>query len=486
MYMGCHNTRSYIDHPLPTKVPEALRSSHIHIRRFLYDHNFYLAFIPQPITFNGKVLSCLNVSNLTLPLEEVDRRPYASTLHDFQLHPALVQQWQDLELTILHLEQLLWNRALLLPLELELPMLPSTFRQSYTTRFSTREAAQRVAMAMKTSFLMHFAFISFLVCARTVADDSNPNYPRWAATLLDAGLLSDALYADLSTTWVFDLTVRRIGGFVCLDQGSHTAPAGPSPSTSTQWFSFLPQILAQAFRLPVWICVPEPLPNTHDESRWRVCRRYLPLPEQIDRLSLPMTQGSVIPSNPPSSPLAIGDEERADVMTYPTKEDKSFDVFFEQLRLWIEWQIQRGGATARRAAERLLEQQNTSQYPDQRIKVWEWQISAGGQWHFEARSSQASHRRDLWAATTSNQRIFDPFHLEYHVSKQLPSGTHVSTRDQEQGTNNDVFADSPDLQHGSACPDNDTSIVTHIASRPTTAQYNRMSSNSGELGELLT
>lgn len=120
----------------------------------------------------------------------------------------------------------------------------------------------------------------------------------------------------------------------------------------------------------MWMCVSQHLRSTDDENRWCGCPRYLLRREHLNRLSLPTTHGSVIPSNPPSSLLRIGNARCDDVeMTYPTKEDKHFVVFFEQLRLGIEWQFRHEGATACRTAERLLEQQDSSVYPHQPFKV---------------------------------------------------------------------------------------------------------------------
>ena len=438
---------------MPLNFPERPRARYayddIYERQYLYDRQFYMAFLPSLISYESTILRCLDC---LYPCPH-ERRISPQGVRYWRFHEVWLKEWDTLWELIQNLEEFLkYFCGFMAPLGLEEPGDPTShgYRRWHSS-YSTLSAALRSARSV---FVRHLALIAYLIFRCSPRGEFSL-YPQWARKALDQKVIKPHEYSDLIGTWVFNTSHPRRGGVVEIYRGAKYSES----AYSTVWFEELPRILVYAPQVPFWfIYHSDPLPPapSKDVDPWLVAREFLPEQLKTPYRSYPSQQveSSWGVSDPwPTHPLQHSTEANANANEGAQKRQppcwrscKNLPEFRAKLTEYFEYRASVDDAATTAKYMEKLEEYNTKYAlsgPPQgarwMVHVWEEQLD--GTWTSQVHTHKWSKVVELWQTTTNTHRFYDPYSNRYHVGKALEDvPTQRELEELEDEEEDDIYA----------------------------------------------
>ncbi|KAF7798109.1 hypothetical protein EIP86_009324 [Pleurotus ostreatoroseus] len=451
---------------IPDKKPElqprtVLRHFDIYDIRYLYDQYHWTAFLPRTLEFEGPILGCLSYTRSTLPYETVRKNGHGTL---YGLPRWVVKNLDGLWTVIKALHRSLTRiRHIVFPLDTRTA--PSPQSCGYDGLFSRLKDLKDAYTQARGFFTFHLCYVSYLVCLCTSMEDIKADRPSWLTQLEELNLVDTSIYDDLKDTWVFDLKIPRLGGFVDMEDGVFHDPDGVR---STLWTEYIPWIARRAPGIPFWLHYKtfEALPENDD--RFIITKAFLPTPEELstglqERLrekeaereanaqndgwsnGVYEAQEDMIPGQYHTSTCSqmaqptttqtydpwgyhmpgwgdpgVSENTRPVELSPPPMKQAALPHYLEQLKSWqqrmeaVETPYQRG-----KRIEREVAQQDQPVPRGGKPTVYLWENGLDDSWTWEVVGKRRV--QEVWTDSTPHQRIYDPFSNVYHVSYWLPS-----------------------------------------------------------------
>ncbi|KAF7796982.1 hypothetical protein EIP86_008171 [Pleurotus ostreatoroseus] len=456
-YVGL-NTQS-----IPDKKPEpqprtVLRHFDIYDICYLYDQFHWMAFLPQTLEFDGPILRCLKHTRSDVPYETIRKNGHGTL---YVLPEWMVKNLDGLweVITALH-RSLTRIRHIVFPLDTRTA--PSPKSCGYDRLFSTTKDLKDTWIQTRAFFTFHLCYVSYLVCLCTSLEDIKADRPSWLAQLEELSLIDTSIYDDLKGTWVFDLKIPRLGGFIEADKGASSDSDGVH---STVWIQYIPWIARRAPGVPFWLLYKACKGFPEGDDRFEVVKELQPTAEELStglRENLREKEAAnaqndgwangiyeeqegtnpeqhlmstfsriagytaAQTSDPWGYPMpGWGDQGfsqniRPMGLSPPPMKQLALPHYLEQLKSWqqrmeaAETPYQRG-----KRIEREVAQQDQPVPRGGKPTVYLWENGLDDSWTWEVVGKRRV--QEVWTDSTPYQRIYDPFSNAYHVSYWLPS-----------------------------------------------------------------
>ncbi|KAF7793552.1 hypothetical protein EIP86_004666 [Pleurotus ostreatoroseus] len=250
---------------IPDKKPElqphtVLNHFDMYHAHYLYDQFHWMAFMPETLEFEGRILGCLKYTRSDVPYVTVRGNDHGTA---YGLPEWMLKNLDALWNVITILHQSL-TRLRPIALSLNTRIAPSPQSCGYDRLFSEPEDLKDTYIQAREFFTFHLCYVSYLICFCTPSEDTRADRPSWFAQLEESGLIDISIYNDLKDTWVFDLAIPRLGGFVDMDKGASSDPN-----------------VRRAPGVPFWLLYTPSNSLPEDDDRFVVAREFQPKYEEL-------------------------------------------------------------------------------------------------------------------------------------------------------------------------------------------------------------
>ena len=415
----------------PPFIFEPILNRNITETRFLFDNNWYSAFLPENLSSSGPLLSRLSFSAKSvragLLQRSVPHRLRSSvSIPQFPLPDDLVGTIQYLDDAVHRLITAMHASVDFIPLGTSVERIPSVSSTKYNEWHATSQDAVTSAMHARGSLLARFAYVSALSCLIVKSADTDDSVPYWVRRLVSMDKFELSLWNDFRRTWVFDLSIRRIGGWVNM---LATSPPGLDDlGEDISWYHCLPALVDRAPGIPLWLfytSVSNPIFPTD------VARRYFPSLLEIHPPS-PVLSLSYNLSAPPPQNISTSSSRNIPVSFFnpiqkPSRQNISFVDYRVLFRRWLDWM-----RTHETFAERIQRKSNQSlaaamSHTNRGLRVYSWTVETlrdGDAWSVEFLTKR-SIIVDLWRDVRPDERLWNPYSNEWDVCLPLSVGSDI-------------------------------------------------------------
>ena len=345
--------------------------------------------------FSGKLLSRLNYGRKRLPIQTI--QDIGMVVRRHRMDETLASEWRTLECYLERIITVLRYTVKHFPLGLDLEEYHPPSYYQYSKSYHTPGEVQTAAMRAKMAFTIRLAYISCLACLATAQDGSTHWRPTWVAKALEKGYITEAIWEDLASTWVFRQEVPRMGGFVDIMLGSGANIE--EHYRSTQWFPYINVISRNMPYLPLWLEYSSPHISSAPELA--IARKFCPTNQQACNAIAEST-------------LA----ESSGTRRSPTRKGKDFFQYRRDMLAWLaEWRTQ-ASTIEQTEADKVVEEHRHACPAGRSVRIWFWEVrtrkDGSQQWsqEFLARSDKLTW---IWDRTIPEGRIYNPMLREWDV-----------------------------------------------------------------------
>ncbi|KAF7793550.1 hypothetical protein EIP86_004664 [Pleurotus ostreatoroseus] len=210
---------------IPDKQPElqphtVLNHFDIYHAHYLYDQFHWTAFMPKTLEFEGRILECLKYTTSDVPYVAVRGNDHGTA---YRLSEWMLENLDALWNIVTALHRSLTRLRPTAP-SLNTGVAPSPQSCGYDRLFSEHKDLVDTYIQARDFFTFHLCYVSYLLCLCTPPEDTQAAWPSWFVQLEEPSLTDISIYYDLKDTWVFDLAIPRLGGFVDMEKGASSDP----------------------------------------------------------------------------------------------------------------------------------------------------------------------------------------------------------------------------------------------------------------------